>query len=288
MISMTGYAYREKTGQDLSVTTEIKGYNNRYLEIYVTLPPWLSMLEKKIREKISSCCGRGKVEVIIRVREHNVPVSININKNAARAYFDAINDMARDLGIKEKPSIAALLEMESILEIEKERDDDRYWQEIEPLLDEAIASFCGEREREGKHTQDDIIGNLKKIETSLEKISSFVPVIEQTLKDNIKTRFTELLGNQIDENRILAETASLLLKHTISEEISRLTSHLSEFRNETANNPRPGKKCDFLCQEINREINTIGSKSAILEVSGEVVRMKEALENIREQLRNIE
>ena len=111
MISMTGYAYREKTGQDFSVTAEIKSYNNRYLEIYTVLPPWLSMLETKIREKISLRCGRGKVEVIIRIREHNVPVSININKNAARAYFDAINDMARDLGIKEKPSLAALLEM---------------------------------------------------------------------------------------------------------------------------------------------------------------------------------
>jgi len=288
MISMTGYAYREKTGQDLSVTAEIKGYNNRYLEIFTTLPPWLSMYEAKIREKISSCCGRGKVEVFIRIREHNVPVKIKINKNAARAYFDAVKDMARDLGIKEKPGVAALLEMESVLEIEKERDNDRYWKEIEPVLNEAVEAFCGEREREGKHTQDDIILNLKKIETSLEKISSFVPVIEKTLKENIKARFTELLGSQIDENRILAETASLLLKYTISEEISRLTSHLSEFKNEAENNARPGKKCDFLCQEINREVNTIGSKSAILDVSGEVVKMKEALENIREQLRNIE
>jgi len=288
MISMTGYAYREKSGQDLSVTTEIKGYNNRYLDIYVTLPPWLSMLETKIREKITSCCGRGKVEIIVRVREHNAPVSININKNAARAYYDAISDMAKDLGIKEKPSLAALLEMENILEIEKNRDDERYWQEIEPLLDEAIKDFCWEREREGKHTEEDILSNFKKIETSLNKISSFIPVIEQTLKDNIKTRFIEMLGNQIDENRILSETASLLLKYTISEEISRLASHLREFKNEAEKNPRPGKKCDFLCQEINREINTIGSKSAILDVSGEVVIMKEALENIREQLRNIE
>ncbi|MCL2267290.1 MAG: YicC family protein [Treponema sp.] len=288
MISMTGYAYREKTGQDFSVTAEIKSYNNRYLEIYTVLPPWLSMLETKIREKISLRCGRGKVEVIIRIREHNVPVSININKNAARAYFDAINDMARDLGIKEKPSLAALLEMESILEIEKNRDDDRYWREIEPLLDEAIEAFCREREREGKHTEDDIFSNLVKIEKSLEAVASFAPVIEQTIKDNIKTRFNELLGNQVDENRVLAETASLLLKHTISEEISRLASHLGEFRKETTVNQRPGKKCDFLCQEINREINTIGSKSAILDVSSEVVKMKEALENIREQLRNIE
>jgi len=217
-----------------------------------------------------------------------VPVNISINKKAARAYYDAINDMAKELGIEEKPTIAALLEMESILEIEKTRDDERYWQEIEPLLKEAAQAFCQEREREGKHTESDILSHLGVIETSLKNVSSFAPVIEQTLKDNIRARFTELLGSQIDENRVLTETASLLLKYTISEEISRLTSHLAEFRAETEKNSRPGKKLDFLCQEINREINTIGSKSAIIEVSSEVVKMKETLENIREQLRNIE
>jgi len=288
MVSMTGYAYREKAGKDLSVSVEIKGVNSRYLEINVNLPPWLAMYEAKVRGIISSCCGRGKIEVYIRVREHNVPVNININRNAARAYFDALNDIAKELGIKEKPNLGDLLGMESILEAEKKRDNDYYWNEIEGLLNEAVNAFCAEREREGKHTESDILSHVEKIEISLKNISSFIPSLEQNLKDNIKTRFAELLGNQIDENRVLAETASLLLKYTISEEISRLTSHLNEFKKETQVNARPGKKLDFLCQEINREINTIGSKSVIIEVSGEVVKMKETLENIREQLRNIE
>jgi uncharacterized protein (TIGR00255 family) len=285
---MTGYAYREKSGTDFSVSVEIKGCNSRYLEISVNLPPWLSMFEVKIREKISQCCGRGKADIFIRIREHNTPVNISVNKNAARAYFNAVNEMSKELGIKEKPSISTILKMENVLEIEKTRDDERYWCEVEPLLDEAVQSFCGEREREGQHTQDDILSHLGAIESSLKKVSSFVPVIEQILKDNIKTRFAELIGNQVDENRVLAETASQLLKYTISEEISRLNSHLAEFRAETEKNPRPGKKLDFLSQEINREINTIGSKSAIIEVTNEVVKMKETLENIREQLRNIE
>jgi uncharacterized protein (TIGR00255 family) len=288
MISMTGYAYREKTGQDLSVSVEIRSYNNRYLEIYVSLPPWLSTLEMKVREQIASRCGRGKVEVFIRVRERNEPVSISVNKNAAKAYFDAINDLAKELGIKEKCGLGVLLNMEGVLETERNRDEERYYKEIEPLLREAVDAFCLEREREGKHTQDDILSNLEKIEKSLDITASFAPVIENGIKENIRSRFTELLGGQVDENRILAETASLLLKYTISEEISRLSSHLAEFRAETEKNTRPGKKCDFLCQEINREINTIGSKSAVIEVTSEVVKMKEALENIREQLRNIE
>jgi len=311
MISMTGYAYREieaagadadlrfdtesavnkageKNDPDISVSVEIKGCNNRFLEIYINLPPWLSMYESNIRKIISGCCGRGKVEIFIRVRERNVPVKVNINKNAVRAYYDALNDIARDLGIREKPNLNTLIEMESVLEIDKFRENETYWNIIEPVLQEAVRNFCNEREREGKHTENDILANLEIIESSLKNVSSFAPVIEQTLKDNIRARFSELLGGQVDENRVLSETASLLLKYTISEEISRLSSHLKEFRNETSSNPRPGKKCDFLCQELNREINTIGSKSAVLEINTEVVKMKEALENIREQLRNIE
>ncbi|MDR1869273.1 MAG: DUF1732 domain-containing protein, partial [Treponema sp.] len=128
-----------------------------------------------------------------------------------------------------------------------------------------------------------------KIEVSLQTVAAHIPALENSIKENIKTRFKELVGDGvIDDNRILAETAVLLMKYTVSEEISRLSSHLAEFRAETAKNERPGKKLDFLCQEINREINTIGSKSAILEVSRAVVDMKESLENIREQLRNVE
>ena len=112
--------------------------------------------------------------------------------------------------------------------------------------------------------------------------------LENLLKENVKARFEEMLGDRVDENRILAETASLLLKYTISEELSRMDSHMKEFRAEAERNPGPGKKLDFICQELGREINTIGSKAAIVEISRETVNLKDALENIREQLRNIE
>jgi uncharacterized protein (TIGR00255 family) len=285
---MTGFAYREKAGQDISLSVEIKGYNSRYLEIYVNTPPWLSALETRIREHMASLCGRGKVEVQVRVREHNAPLRVSVNTEAARAYRDAISSLAVSLGISEKPPLAVLLEMEGVLEVEKNRDDERYWKAIEPVLREAAGSFTAERIREGKHTEEDILKSLSIIESSLADIASRAPAIEASIKENIKTRFAELLGDKIDENRVLAETAVLLMKYTIAEELSRLSSHLAEFRAETAKNPRPGKKLDFLCQEINREINTIGSKSAILEVSRAVVDMKEALENIREQLRTVE
>jgi len=289
MISMTGFAYREWTGEDISLAIEIKGYNNRFLELQVNLPPWLACMEPKVRSLMASVCGRGKVEVWIRVKEINAPLNVTVNTHAARAYMEALSSLAADLNIDTQLSVSTLIGMEGVLEVEKNRDEGRYWNVIEPVLKEAAGIFHEERVREGKHTEEDILNTIAKIEFSLQTISSHIPDLENSIKENIKTRFKELVGDGvIDDNRILAETAVLLMKYTISEEIARLSSHLGEFRAETAKNERPGKKLDFLCQEINREINTIGSKSAILEVSRAVVDMKESLENIREQLRNVE
>jgi len=292
MTSMTGFACREWAGDDISVSVEIKGYNSRFLEIYVNMPPWLSYLEPKVRELVGGFCGRGKVEVAVRLREQNAPVNISVNANAAGAYMEAISGLASNLGIDEKLSLSMLIGMEGVLEIEKKRDNERYWNVIEPLLRETAAIFQAERAREGKHTQDDILKSLSGIEAALVTIGGHVADLENSIKENITARFRELAesvggGMAIDENRILAETAILLMKYTVSEEISRLSAHLAEFRS-AADSDRPGRKLDFLCQEINREINTIGSKSTILEVSRSVVEMKESLENIREQLRNIE
>ena len=286
MISMTGFAYREWASDTISITVEIKGYNSRFLEIQVNTPPWLSHYEPKIRELASGVFGIGKVDVFIRTKEINTPLAVSVNTGAADAYMKAINNLAADLCINETVNLSVLIGMDGVLNIEKKRDD--YWIVVEPVLIETVTVFQEERLREGKHTKEDVLNLIGKIESALQRITGYVPSLENTIKENIRTRFKDLSVGEFDENRILAETAILLMKYTISEEISRLSSHLGEFREEAEKNDRPGKKLDFLCQEINREINTIGSKSTILEVSRAVVEMKESLENIREQLRNIE
>ena len=293
MISMTGFACREWIEDSFSLSVEIKGYNSRFLELQVYLPPWLSYLEPKARDLAGNYCSRGKVEISIRIREINTPLSVTVNSGAARAYMDALSGLSADLGLDSQLSVSMLIGMEGVLEIEKKRDEGRYWNIIEPVLRDAACTFQEERIREGKHTEEDILNSIGNIESALQVITAHIPNLENSIKENIKSRFYELTGDGaagviIDENRILAETAVLLMKHTVSEEVSRLSSHLAEFRAETGRNERPGKKLDFLCQEINREINTIGSKSTILEVSRAVVEMKEALENVREQLRNVE
>ena len=288
MKSMTGYGWAEELNEERAVSVEIKGYNNRFLDITVNLPSFLSSLESKIREYAAGICRRGSIEVSLRYREYGAPVSVAVNREAARAYYNAARGIASELGLSEKPSLADILGREGVLDVERNRDAEKAYGFLKPVLETAFAAFEAERRREGAHTRQDVCIHLEAMKKSLAVIESFASLLDEKLKENIKSSFAELLGDAVDENRVLAETAALLVKYTISEEISRLKAHLEEFYSVLGNDEVSGKKLDFLCQEINREVNTIGSKAALLEVSREVVNMKDSLENIREQLRNVE
>ncbi|MDR2517965.1 MAG: YicC family protein [Spirochaetaceae bacterium] len=302
---MTGYGYQEKQERDVSFSVEIKGYNSRFLELSVNLPVQFSAMDIEIRRYIASRCRRGKVEVTVHLKEHEGPVSVSVNRAAVAAYRDALKVLRGILGGPEQagnPSAAQFLSFDGVLEVDRAArgGGGGYWKRVAPVLELALSQFENSRAREGKHTEADILSYLERLETLVKAISARTPELEASIRENIRNRFAELLGGNtregpvragsmlIDENRLLSETAILLMKYTISEELSRLSAHLAEFRAEIGRNPSPGKKLDFLCQEIHREINTIGSKTAVLEISRAVVDMKDVLENIREQLRNIE
>ena len=296
MKSMTCYAYKESAKENITVSAEIKGYNSRFLDISIHLPSWLSSLETRIREYLASHFSRGKIDAGIRIKDKKAFVNVSVNENAANVYDKSLKELAKFLGIEEKPGLEVFLGLEGILETEIDRDAEEYWELIKPVLAAAAEQAEAERIREGEHTARDILSHIAVLERCAGIIRSHVPEIEAATKENLRTRFAELLGDKIDESRILAETAVLLMKHSISEELSRLSCHLADFRLEIEQNlgncssrgSSLGRKLDFLSQEINREINTIGSKTPILEVSRAVIEMKNALENIREQLRNVE
>jgi uncharacterized protein (TIGR00255 family) len=297
MNSMTGYGYQETQDQERSLSLEIKGYNSRYLEILISLPPFLSALEPRIRSYMVSRFQRGKIDLNLRIKEDEPALTVSVNRSALMAYGEAIAILSETLHLDEKPSLSLLLGLEGVLKTGvKSGDSEQYWTRIEPLLYAAADKFEAERIREGRHTEADIRSHLEVIDTSLKKVSALAPELEASIRSSLRARFMEFLqdadldksGHTIDEGRILAEVAVLMVKYTISEEISRLGSHLGEFRAELGRNPSPGKKLEFLCQELHREINTIGSKTPILDVSRAVVDMKDALEKIREQLRNVE
>jgi len=292
MKSMTGYAFHETADDKMTVSVEIKSYNSRFLDLSVNQPSWLGRLENRIREYASSRIQRGKVEVTIRVKERNANLQVTADPGAARAYLGAMREIAAamgtDIGQNNAVPLSLVIAQEGVLKSERVLDVEEYWKRIEPVLALAFDEFNLCRESEGKALKTDIDAMIVRIEKSADTVSAWIPEMERIFRDNIRNRFAELMGAAVDEQRVMQETAALLVKYTINEEIVRLRAHLSSLKKELSENPAPGRKTDFICQEINREVNTIGSKNQILEVGQAVIEAKDALENIREQMRNIE
>ncbi len=288
MKSMTGFGSAEYQDEKIHIMLEIKSYNNRYLDIIVNQPVFLNALEPEIRKFISDRAGRGRVELYLRIRELEEDLVLHLDRSAATAYAESLRQLSEAAGIKGEIGLSHLLSFEGILKAEKKRDLDRYREKIMPLLDECVKQWDESRVKEGVETAADIESNLQTLYGAVELFRERSSEMEENIKTNIRTKFNDVLGNVIDEQRVLAETAVLLVKYSINEEIVRLTGHLDSFRETTAADFPAGKKLDFICQEINREVNTIGSKSFIMEVNQKVVEVKDSLENIREQLRNVE
>jgi uncharacterized protein (TIGR00255 family) len=287
---MTGYAYVEKTVKNNTVSVEIKGYNNRFLETIVYLPPTMNAVEGRVRKAIAEKCGRGKIEVYVRLKERGRGKALSVNWDVARAYMTLFETLAEMTGSQEKAAARDLIAAEGVLEDNKDIwAGEKAWDTIMPPLQSALVLFDRERKREGENTQKNILSLLANLEQSEKRIKEITPKEEAQLKITVQKKFAEMThGMAIDDNRLLSEAALLVMKYTISEELARLESHFAEFLVDVKSADSLGKKLDFYCQEIGREVNTIGSKSQSVEIVREVVSMKENLENIREQLRNVE
>ncbi len=286
---MTGYAYEEKLSGDAVVSVEIKSVNSRFLDLSVSLPPYLAQLEPYFRNSVSEKVLRGKVDLNIRVRELNSAAEISADTGLARSYMEAARKVAAEAGAgAEEISIQFILSQPGVLTVNRSYDMDRYRDMIEPVFDVAFSRFMSDRIREGGNLRDDLIAKLGRLEECAGFFREWQPRMEDTFREQIRRRFDELLGDDADENRIMTETAAMLVKYTINEEIVRLFSHISAMRSELEEGHAPGKRIDFICQEMNREINTIGSKNQSAEVGAMVIAAKDALENIREQARNLE
>lgn len=289
MKSMTGYGYKEISNENLFLSVEIKSWNSRFLDLSVYLPSFLGRLEKSVREKCSSVILRGKVDLSIKLREKNTDILVNVDENAAKAYSEAIKNVASALNYSsENIPISLIINQEGVLSVQKNTDFEKYWTLIEPVLNEALTEFSEDRSREGENLKKDLLEKLERIEQSESIFKSWIPKMEGAFRENLENRFQELLGENYDEQRIMTEIAAMLVKYTISEEVVRLQSHIDALKSEIEINPAPGRKIDFICQEMNREINTIGSKNQFLEVGQAVIEAKDALENIREQAKNVE
>ena len=288
MKSMTGYGYSEFQNEKMDIALELKSYNSRYFELNISIPPFLSPLEPLFRTFLNERIERGKVELYVRIKELEEDAEINIDKNIASAGLSALKQLAEIAGTGEAVNISHLLRVEGIIKKIRNKDMDYFWETLKPVLEKAYSQFDNSRIEEGKKSEIDILKQVDVISNSIKIAESYAMAIEEDIKKNLKERFQQLLGDAVDESRIYAETAIMLMKLTINEEIVRMKSHVESFLKEIkSQNTQIGKKLDFICQEINREINTIGSKNIKVEVSQAVIDTKDALEKIREQIRNV-
>lgn len=285
---MTGFSHRDIVTRQFRGSLELKSYNNRYLDISISLPPYLSTVEPQFRAYLAERIIHGKVEATLRVRELDVPVEANADLEAAKAVSAVLRQISEACGVEEPVQLSSIIGFEGVLSFERQVDAGTLWDLLKPELDACFSVYDASRQTEGAATAADIAKQLSRVREGLASIKQQVPEIERTIREQLSAKFREVAGDAVDESRVLSEIASALMKYTIHEEISRLTAHVEAFSRILGTETAPGKKLDFLCQEMNREINTIGSKSMLLLVSQTVVELKDALENIREQLRNIE
>jgi uncharacterized protein (TIGR00255 family) len=289
MKSMTGFGHGEVHDEERHITVDLKSFNNRYLDIQVNVPATVTQLEPKLREYLGERVSRGRVELTVRARELQEEITVLLDRRAAETYVTILQELAEVAGFgKEGVRLEHLLSMEGVLKTERNRDVDTFHAAMQPALEEATTMFEASRQREGEATRQDIQEKLVALRGLQASIARRAPELEQSITQNVQRRFHEVLGDQADENRVLAEVAVLLARFDVNEELVRLTTHFDHFESLLDSDDTVGKKLDFLCQEINREVNTIGSKSVLVEINRDVVDMKDALEKIREQLRNVE
>jgi uncharacterized protein (TIGR00255 family) len=285
---MTGFGHGEHRDSSVQMVLEIRSYNNRYLELLINLPYSIKQLEPRVREFLSARIQRGKVEFYLSLTELEDASDVVVDHARVRTYSAALEELRRLAGIRERPGLSHLIGLEGVLKSVSRKDPEALWELVTPLLEKVFKEFDSSRAVEGGKTEQDIRRCASDIHASMAAIEAHVPEIEAKIKEGLRERFRELLGDGIDESRILSETAVQLMRSDVNEEVQRMKAHLESLDDALGRTGPQGKKLDFICQELGREINTIGSKSMMLEIDRAVIAVKDSLEKIREQLRNVE
>jgi uncharacterized protein (TIGR00255 family) len=288
---MTGYGRAQKTSPQAEMTVELRAVNHRYLDCSVRVPRLFAYLEEAVKARVQKAVSRGKVDVFVSLElapTENVLVSLN--RPLAEGYLAAMRAMAAEYDLRNDVSVMALARMPDIFNIRKEElDTEAFTRAVCAVTDEALAQFSAMRVREGAHLAGDILSSLDTIDTLVARLEVRSPQTVEEYRARLDARMKEILdGVGVDEARILAEAALYADRIAVNEETVRLRSHGVQIRALLASGGAVGRKLDFLVQECNREVNTIGSKGHDTEIAMMVVDLKSEIEKIREQAQNIE
>lgn len=294
---MTGYGRGEGQCEIFRTVVEIKSVNNRFLEILPHLPKVLQPLEEKIKKVVQQNIKRGKIDIFINYEEKCAanPI-IKVDKELGLSYYNSLVALADACGLEHPTEVRQIAAFPGVIVNEKpELDLEEIWQtSVFPGLKQALDSFLTMRKTEGLHLEEDILGKLEEITKAVKNIEKHCPEVVICYQQRLEERIQSLLAQanmgdvSVDSGRLATEVAIFADKCAIDEEITRLYSHVKQFQAAFSSQEAIGRKLDFILQEMNREVNTIGSKTNSLAISELVIEIKSELEKIREQIQNIE
>lgn len=287
MNSMTGFSQIITSVSNINYSILVKSINSRFLDISIQVPGILLQYESNIREILLQNFVRGKVDVTIFQKTGKVSNLLFKNETYLQQMFNEFQKFAKKIKLHKKIQLKDFFDFIELYEKSDDIDPKSVWDSLENSFKECIEKVLFERQKEGVATQKDIEAKLQILEQSMSAIEDHSQSIERITTETLRKKFNDVMGNMIDENRVLSEIAVYLAKYTINEEIIRFKTHLINFKQTMQESPC-GKKLDFISQELNREANTIASKVLIPEISTQVIMIKQAIEDIREQIRNIE
>lgn len=290
---MTGFGRSNIERDGRKISLEIKSVNHRYLDLNIRLPRALSQCEELVRKKIKQKLARGHVDVYIYYKNLRQDAKvISVDASLAKAYYSALKEIKTVTGAKNDITAAKIAKMNDVLVIsEKEEDEEILNALLSDALDEGLTGLVKMREREGAALKADLLENIDALIDMLKEVEEKAPQVPQIYKEKLISRVAEMMEGTngiIDEPRMLGEIAMYCDKSSLAEEISRLKSHFTEFKNKCDEKGAVGRSLDFMVQELNRETNTICSKANDIDITNTALAMKNTVEKIREQVQNAE
>lgn len=289
--SMTGFGRSSSEIDGRSFTVEIKSINHRYLDVNIRMPRMMVSLEEKVRRLISEKINRGKIDVFITYNSYEKQgVTAKFNSLLSDSYVQCLNEIKKRYEIRDDISVSLVARFPDVIYVDEKDDDlEQLWGMLKTPLSEAVDTLKEMRRVEGDKLSEDILQKCTNIKTEVEKIQGKAHLHVIQYKQKLADRLKELLDNaSIDENRLNMELAIYADKCSIDEEITRLNSHIQQVKNTLGSNESIGRKLDFIVQEMNREANTIASKSNDLDITNFALNIKNEIEKIREQVQNLE
>jgi uncharacterized protein (TIGR00255 family) len=288
---MTAFGRGEAEGDGYRFTVEMRSVNHRFCDVQVKLPRRYSQFEEEIRKRVAASFARGRVEVSVTGDEALEKAEhLTVNGELARAYARLLRDLQKDLGLGEDLRLETLLTFRDIFTIkEDEESQARSWRVLSGALEGAVTECLRMRAKEGANIAADFSARLRRLEKLAGEIEARAPSVVQGVRDRLSERIQALLGEvPVDEGRLAQEVALLADRSDITEEVVRLRSHVRQFRDQLDSGGPCGRQLEFLLQEMNREVNTVGAKASDLAISRQVIEAKSELERMREQVQNIE